>query len=379
MPVIQDRPFAYALGLEAGYRYSDYSTAGSVSNYKFGGDWAPVNGVRFRGIYQRATRAPNLYELYSPVVAGTGTLATDPCAGASVAADVAAICVAQGARASSIGSIAAPTAGQINIFTGGNPNLKAEKSDTFTVGVVVNPVTMRRLSFSLDYYNIKIANAIDTVPASVKVAQCYSSGNATSAACSGIVRNPNGLLSGNIQYGVPEVYGNLSKLSTSGLDMSTRYDGGDREGFFYSVAISGTYTFDYKKQTDPGEQAIQCAGRFGAACDLEPISKWKHVAELGLGWKQMQLLTRWRYLGAVHEDAGTDILVSRIPGISYFDLTFTATVKEGIAFRLGMQNVFDKQSPIIGDAVNQYVAGNTFPNTYDVMGRTFFAGFTAKL
>ena len=134
----------------------------------------------------------------------------------------------------------------------------------------------------------------------------------------------------------------------------------------------------YKKQSDPSAQTYECAGRFGSACNLEPISKWKHVAELGLGWKQVQLVSRWRFLGAVSQDTGTDILVSRIPAVSYFDFTLNAAIQEGVSMRLGMQNAFDKKSPIVGDGVNQYSAGNTFPNTYDVMGRTFFVGFSAK-
>jgi iron complex outermembrane recepter protein len=80
VPIVQDKPFLYALNLEGGFRYSDYSTVGSVYTYKAGGDWSPSEGFRLRGIYQRAVRAPNLYELYSPVVAGTGSLDSDPCA-----------------------------------------------------------------------------------------------------------------------------------------------------------------------------------------------------------------------------------------------------------------------------------------------------------
>ena len=81
IPIIQDRPFFNALNLEGGFRYSDYSTVGAVYTYKGGADWSPVQGLRFRGLYQRAVRAPNIYELYSPVVAGTDSLQTDPCAG----------------------------------------------------------------------------------------------------------------------------------------------------------------------------------------------------------------------------------------------------------------------------------------------------------
>ncbi|MDB5712979.1 MAG: hypothetical protein JWO15_376 [Sphingomonadales bacterium] len=380
IPLVQDRPFFNSLGLEAGFRYSDYSTVGSVYTYKGGGDWAPVEGVRFRGIYQRAVRAPNIFELFSPVVAATGSLNNDPCAGPGVSAAIAAICIAQGAPAGKIGTIAAPISGQINIFTGGNPNLKAEKSDTYTIGVVINPPSLRAFTFSVDYYNIRIANAIDTTPPSITVNQCYNiDQSATSSACSGIVRNVlTGSLSGGTEVGVPSLYGNVAVIKTSGIDVAASYHGGERTGFNYGLSIAGTYTRSYKKQSDPSGPAIECAGRFGSGCNLEPIAKWKHVVDLNLGFSGVTFSTRWRYFGSVKEDAQTAILVSKIPAFNYFDETASFAINDKFTFRVGVQNMFDKKSPIVGDTVGADAnAGSTFPNTYDVIGRTFFAGVSA--
>ncbi len=345
MPLVQDKPFMQAINLEGGFRYSDYSTSGVVYTYKGGGDWSPVEGVRVRGIYQRAVRAPSIYELFSPVVAGTGSLQVDPCAGAGVSATIFAICQAQGAPASSRGIIPQPISGQINIFTGGNVNLAAEKSDTYTVGVVVNPPSMRNFSFSVDYYNIRIANAIDTTSPFNTANQCYNiDQNATSPACSGIVRNQlDGSLSGPTNVGVPAQLGNIAVIKTDGIDVAAGYRGGDRAGFSYALSVNGTYTRSYKKQSDPTAPATQCAGRFGSACNpLEPIAKWKHVADLNLGFGPVNLLTRWRYFGKVKEDIGTDILKSKIPGFTYIDQTLNVDVNDKFTFRVGVQNLFDK-------------------------------------
>ncbi|UAK26307.1 TonB-dependent receptor plug domain-containing protein [Sphingomonas nostoxanthinifaciens] len=387
MPIVQDRPFIHALDVEGGFRYSDYSTVGAVYTYKGGGDYSPVDGLRFRGIYQRAVRAPNVYELYSPVVGGTGSLNNDPCTGNNVSSTIRAICIAQGAPASAfngaVSSVPNPISGQINVFTGGNPNLKAEKTDTFTVGMVVNPVRFRAFTLSVDYYNIRIGNAVSVVPPSITVNQCYNvDQNAASAACSGIHRNTlNGSLSGNLIYGVPEVLGNVAVIKTDGIDVSVGYHGGNMDRFNYALSFSGTYVRNYKQQSDPTSATIQCAGKFGSACNpLEPLPKWKHVADLNLGYGSFNLLSRWRFLGAVHEDVGTDILRSRIPTISYFDETASVTVNKNLDFRLGIQNMFNKKSPIVGDTVGSDVnAGSTFPNTYDVIGRTFFAGVSVKI
>lgn len=379
IPIVQDKPFIYALNLEGGARYSDYSTVGSVYTYKAGGDWSPAEGFRLRGIYQRAVRAPNLYELYSPVVAGTGSLSNDPCAGANVPANIAAICIAQGAP--SVGSIPQPISGQINVFTGGNPGLSEEKSDTYTVGFVINPPSMRRLSISVDYFNITIKGAIDETPPFITIDQCYNVAlDANSAACQGIVRNTlTGSLSGNTEFGVASVLGNIASIKTDGIDVTASYLGGESGGFTWGVSAAGTYTRNYKKTADPTADAVQCAGRFGSACNLEPIPKWKHVVSVNFGLKGVNFVTRWRYFGKVKQDIGTDILKSQIPAFNYFDETVSFDVNDAFTLRVGVQNIFDKKSPIVGDTVGADAnGGSTFPNTYDVMGRTFFAGATVK-
>lgn len=378
-PIIADKPFFKSLTLEAGYRYSDYSTVGGVSTYKAGGDWVPFDGIRFRGVYQRAVRAPSVFELFSPVVAGTGSLNVDPCAGTGVPASIRSICTAQGAPAT--GTIPAPVSGQINVFTGGNPNLEAEKTDTFTVGAVFTPKILRNFSLSVDYYSIGIGNAIDVVSPSVLINQCYFiDQSASSPACSGIVRNRiDGSLSGNTQYGVPQQLGNIAVINTDGIDIASSYHGGNANGFNYGVEFFGTYTLSYQKQLDPSSPVVECAGRFGSACNIEPIPSWRHTLTLGLGYGPVTFSTRWRLIGAVSEDVGTDILKSRIPAYHYFDETVTFRVNDRFNFRLGVQNLFDKDSPIVGDTVGaDPIAGSTYPNTYDVLGRTLFAGVTAK-
>jgi outer membrane receptor protein involved in Fe transport len=378
IPIVSDKPGIYALNLEGGFRYSDYSTVSSVYTYKYGGDYSPVEGVRFRGIYQRAVRAPNINELFSPVVAGTGSLETDPCSG-TVSAAVKAICIAQGAPASAFDGLTSnipdPISGQINIFTGGNVNLSEEKADTYTVGVVVNPTFARAFAFSLDYYNIKIKDAISETSPFVTLNQCYVIDlDPTSPACAGIVRNGQvGSLSGLTSVGVPSQLGNIAQISTEGLDVTASYRGGASEGFHYSLSFAGNYIFSYK------QGSVECAGTFGGACNLEPMPEWKHVVDVNLGFQGVNFNTRWRYLGRVKQDSATSILKSRIPGFSYIDETVSMEVSDAFTLRLGILNVFDKKSPIVGDTVGTDASGgSTYPNTYDVIGRQFFAGATVK-
>ena len=384
MPLVQDKPFFHALDLEGGFRYSDYSNVGSVYTYKGGGDWSPVEGIRFRGIYQRAVRAPNLNELFSPVVAGTGSLNTDPCAGAITAGSTLAnLCIATGAPANAIGRIPVPIAGQINILTGGNPNLDAEKSDTYTIGVVINPPQVKAFSLSIDYYNVRIGNAINTFGGSEAniVNTCYNvAQDAASPFCQAIHRNTaTGSLSGPIAFGVSEQLANIAVIKTNGIDVSAGYNG--RAGAFtYALSVTGTYVRAYDVQSDPTSDAYKCAGRFTSQCNLNPIPKWKHVADATLGYGGVNFLTRWRYIGKVKDDTDTGLAVSRIKAFNYFDETVSFDINDKLGFRLGIQNAFDKKSPIVGDTVGiDYNAGSTFPNVYDVLGRTFFVSVSANL
>lgn len=387
VPVIEDKPFFDSLSLEFGYRYSDYSTVGGVHAYKAGGDWSPTQGVRFRGLYQRAVRAPNIYELTAPPVSTIDNLDTDPCAnGAPVGnATLTALCLGTGAAGSTYGvvNIPGPVAGQINAFEGGNLNLKAEKSDTYTLGVVLTPPQVPGLSVSVDWFDITINNAIDVLGGSPQniVNGCYVvTQDLNSEYCQAITRNAlTGSLSGNIQYGVNQAYANSSFLQTKGIDVGVNYAralGNGRIAFTFN----GTWLDTYAKKGADFAPTTECAGRFGFACNLAPIPKWKHVAAVTYGVGGVSLMGRWRFIGKVKQDAGTDILVSSLDAVSYFDTTASVDIDKNFTLRLGVENLFDKDPPIVGSDAGgtAYNSANTFPTVYDAIGRTFFASVTAK-
>src|SRR3546814_2436983 len=113
------------LMLEGGIRYSDYkvdapgSPSFNTTTWKVGGSWTPISDIKFRGNYARAVRAPNIAELFSPVNTGLTNLGDDPCATFNDAGvrirpnptgELRAICLAQGATAGTVDSIAQPIA-----------------------------------------------------------------------------------------------------------------------------------------------------------------------------------------------------------------------------------------------------------------------------
>ena len=114
---------------------------------------------------------------------------------------------------------------------------------------------------------------------------------------------------------------------------------------------------------------------------INPIPRWKHQASATLDLGDVSIQGRWRYIGPVSADPGTPILVSRIPSYSFFDTNVSFDVSKQYTFRLGVSNLFNVNPPVVGGVAGSAGSnsGNTFPNVYDALGRTFFAGISLKL
>ncbi len=406
IPIVEDGFFQY-LGLEAGYRYSDYGVGDrsfSTDTYKIGLDFAPVRDIRLRAAYNRAVRAPNIQELFAPqrvALNGNG----DPCAGdfnpATPAGPPSATlvqCQAQGVTAGQYGGIAGNPAGQYNGLIGGNPNLEPEIADTYTVGVVLQPRFIPRLAITIDWFKISIDQAVQPIGQDAILQACVDSLNPTF--CGLIHRDSLGSLWRSGSGFVIDLPQNIGGFSTRGIDV----------GVGYSMPISdswGSLSFNLvgtwldKLVTDNGIQVYDCAGLYGLICTT-PSPEWRHKARLtythpsGIG-----LSFQWRYFSGVgldRADESQPVLSrtngvanqfapfnERIPAQSYFDLTLTARIGDHYNFRLGVNNITDRAPPIVGAngtsavinaCTGVFCSGNTFPNVYDAMGRYIFAGVT---
>ncbi|MEG8049673.1 TonB-dependent receptor [Sphingomonas aurantiaca] len=416
-PLVQDRPFFQSLTLEAGVRYSHYKvfTASAptfnTTTYKAGGSWEPANGLKFRGMYQRAVRAPNISELFAPPVSGLTNLSTDPCAsfndrGERIAptptGNLAAICVAQGAPASQLGLIQTPTSGQAVATSGGNPNLRPEKSDSITAGVVIQPQQfLPGFSVTVDYYNIKIKRAITTPTPDDIINACFvTAPTATSAACTAIRREPvTGALSGDqsVFTGLPQPLSNLGMLKTDGIDLGVNYRTRLVDNVKLALSFTGNYTHDSKFQATPTSVNRECTGYYSVNCaSIQPKFSWTSRATFSF-FDNVDLSVLWRHVDKVRYEPlaitsaattpfsgavrggqlnGNTYNFGRIPSYDYIDLTARIGVAENFDFTITAQNLFDKQPPIVGSTVGStlYNSGNTYPSTYDALGRRFAVG-----
>lgn len=395
LPLVQDKPFFEDLTAEAGIRYSDYSVQGgagyNTTTWKAGLNWTPINGLKLRGNYSHAVRAPNISELFSPLNTVLTNLASDPCAGAAPTqnANLAAICVAQGALASQLGSIINDPAGQVNTTTGGNLALGPEKSNSYTLGLVLQPSALPGLAITVDYYNIKITGAITTPTPDDVINACFdniTAASASSSACTVIRRDPStGGLYGEaaVVGGLYQPLSNLGKLKTDGIDVSINYS--KDIGFAkWSMNANGNWTNSSKFQATPTSVNRDCVGLYSVNCgysgSIQPEFQWSVRNTLSFGMADVSLL--WRYIdGVKYEDGdafvgelnGKQVDFNRIPAEHYFDLTGRFHASDEITFTLTVQNLFDNKPTVVGNSIGStsFNSGNVYPSTYDPLGRRY--------
>ena len=400
IPILEDRPFFESLVLEVGGRYSKYSTAGNEFTWKVGGTWTPVEDISFRGNYSRSSRAPNIGELFVPVTTGLSNLANDPCQGQAPVnnAQLAAVCIAQGAPAAIVnaGGIQPPAAGQINVTTGGNPNLGVEKATTWTVGAIITPSALPRFSLTIDYFNIKITDAI-SAPANDDILNgCYTSGNlsfANNPLCRLIQRST---FTGGLDGSPNEVRGlllnqsNLGLIKTDGIDVSMRYGTELTDSLSLNLSFDGTWTNKNTFQAFPGGVNRDCVGFYSTNCgSIQPEFAWTQRTSLTFD-DQFTASLMWRYIDGVEAEpslaggflgqngrpaVGDFSDFTFIPAEHYFDLSFRWEVTENVQFSVLAQNLFDNKPKVVGSDIGStaFNSGNVYPSTYDALGRRYAA------
>jgi outer membrane receptor protein involved in Fe transport len=384
VPILADVPFASYLGVNGAYRYSDYSTVGTVSSFAYGAEWAPISDLRFRGQFQRAVRAPNIVELFQGSANGFPSF-QDPCAG-GVTGALRDFCVQTGIPASRIDTFEEADS-QVEATFGGNPDLSEEESDTITFGFVYQPEWLSGLSLTLDYYQIEIDGAIDVAGGGVNnlIALCYQSLNASSEFCQAITRDANGDI-----INVNALNANIAEFTTEGIDLQVQYAwdlgfglGGD--GSTLTLQAIGNHTMENSFVPAPGQPQRDCEGRFGSPCGQTlvgtaiPENKW----DTSLTWASgpMSVFLQWSWIDEVTDtriDDGTPantLPVPELDSISYWNLSGRYSFNDMIDLTLGVENLFDEDPPKYGD---QSVQSNTDPSTYDVLGRRYWAGLTVR-
>ena len=383
LPLAQRVPFADLLSINGSYRRSNYSTGVSTNTYGFGAEWAPVRNYRLRGSYSHAIRHANIQELFQPQANGLISL-TDPCAGPTPTATVAQ-CANSGLPAGLYGSnILRNSAGQYNQLTGGNPQLTPETANTYTIGLVMTP--LRSLTATLDWWDIKIDDAVGQAPAQTTLNNCVFTGQF----CNLVQRDSLGTLWILPTGRVVATNQNLGGYHTTGLDIGINWS--TRMGSAGGLGINflGTYLSKWEFEPIKGQGTFDCAGLYGPSCGT-PNPVWRHKIRgtWATPWN-LDLALTWRHIDKIqHEGTSSDPDIStavnatdrELAARDYFDLAAAWTINKTFALRGGIINIFDKDPPIISNVAADpsiYGNGNTFPGTYDTLGRQIFLNLTMK-
>jgi iron complex outermembrane recepter protein len=381
---------AQDLTLEGGYRYSSYSLGFNTNTYKVGMEWTPIHDIRLRASYNRAVRAPNLNELYTPAAVGAGGTA-DPCWG-TTPQYTPAECAKTGVSATQYGHLQTNPAAQINTKTGGNADLQPEKADTYSGGVVFQPSFLQNFVMSVDYWSISIDNTITTLPSTVVLQECATGNGST---CDLIHRGANGSLWTNTPGDFVETnFQNIGKVSTKGIDVESAYRIDLPHGNKLSFNLDGTYTMDFLTQSITGGPMYNCVGFYGSTCSA-PLPAWRHVFSTNwmTPWAGLDMTFRWRFIGPSSVDGtSTNPLLSgnsyyvgadHIPGYNYFDFSASMPIGNNVDIRVGVNNIADKNPPLVpggslSSCPNTTCNDNTWVGTYDTLGRFIYGHITIK-
>jgi outer membrane receptor protein involved in Fe transport len=404
IPVLKNQPFAKSLNFEIGYRRTEFKNSvqqRDYGSYKYGGEWAPVQTFRVRSMLQLATRAPNINELFAPAATTLDNLATDPCQGTSInaaqantAGTLSNLCRLTGVPINNIGSVASPSAGQMNRFREGNPNLAPEEAKTKTIGFVFEPIP--KMAVSLDYYTIEINKAIARPAIADYMDNCYTAKYNPSFAfndfCKDIGRNTiNGSLNGIEAKGVNLPITNSGIRSTSGYDLNVNYQLGlNQLGFdpkWGKLDLGATYNLVKTNlfKATPISINRDCLGYYSVSCG-GPNYKSKFNQRTNWTIGDVTYGYNWRYVSAVEVEPAPGNTTKYLPAYSkinaynYLDLSANWNFNKIVKLSLSITNATNRKPPFVGNTISStgVNAGNTFPQFYDVVGRYYTLGATFK-
>jgi outer membrane receptor protein involved in Fe transport len=388
VPVLKDMPFAKALNVTFGTRFSDYSNFGNTTNSKLQVEWRPLDDLLFRGTVAEVFRAPSIGDLFAGPQ-GNAPTATDPCVGYTN-------------DPAHVGACGAPT-GAINIPTGGitstglsqttgvisgsvaaGYDLQPEQGKSFDWGVVYDPSWLPGFSASLDYWRLYLNDTITVIGAQTVLNSCYA--DSTSPFCPFIHRFQDGQIN-FIQQ--PTV--NLGRLDVKGWDLALRYKLPDTSWGAWNFGLDSSYIAQWDNDVDTNsdlDAVLHIAGHYNKDYGMYSRVRGRLFANWSLGdWSASW---RIRYTGPfdvgnadVRQGSSGDASIDH-PGVelpygSYVNHSFNvgyALPSINSRVELGVDNVFDKQPPLLYQ--NNVLNANTDPSTFDTIGRYYWARYTVK-
>jgi iron complex outermembrane recepter protein len=344
IPLLNAVPLADYLELNVASRYSDYSTFGSTTNNKAGLIYRPLADLMLRATWAEGFRAPSLLELYegeresfSPVI--------DPCSANK------ALPGCSGVPAGYV-----QDESNVPITIGGNLQLTPETSVNRSAGMVYTPAQLDNFSLTIDWYNIRIDNTISTFGTQNLLDLCAFTGRN----CNVISRDSSGRISNMIDGPV-----NLNRTEVSGVDTVARYRlNSDIGRWDFSVSVSKlNEMLEVSTLSDGTTLSKDKAGTAGVR---ESYPEWRGSVSAQWRHEAWSAAYNLRYIGDSTETFANS--PRHIGSVAYHGTSVGYTFEPGLALRLGVNNLFDKQPPV--SLVNVNI--NFDQQTYNAVGRFYY-------
>jgi outer membrane receptor protein involved in Fe transport len=398
IPVLKDLPFARALNLTLGDRYSKYSDFGSTSNPKIALEWRPIDDLLLRGTESKVFRAPAIGDIFGSAASDAPLLTSDPCDFAGTGPNPHAgspACAHVPANGPFLDQNVAQNL-QITALSSGSAfahfPLGPESGKSFDFGFVYSPQWLSGLTVTADVYRIYLNNNITNVGAQTVLDLC--NGGVT-AYCPLIFRTASGPNAGQIDH-IIEPTGNVGRLDTGGADFSANYRLPEFAFGQFSIGVNGTYLKNYTQQTatavyhDAGHMLPFGSGPQGACgASVCLFPRWR--ASSFVNWNLGPWEASWRMrfidkftMGSLDHSQDTSAV---IPGLPYSTLHFGSTVYNDATVgynieplntrvEVGVDNIANKQPPFL--YANNSINANTDPFDFDLLGRFYFGRVTVK-
>jgi iron complex outermembrane receptor protein len=358
LPLLADLPAAIALDATLGARYSRFSAFGATTTYQGGIRWSPARALTLRGGYAKVFRAPTTLNLYATQSAELDVV-NDPC-GSEPSPAQQINCAANGVPGGSYVEGARPV---VEVTLGGNPYLVPERGDTWNAGFLVELPWLDGSRAAIDYYRVRLSNAIGTSNDLTIVTECANSG--ASGACGLISRAVDGSI-----IRIDTRSANLSRLSTDGVDFSVRMSKSLPRWGTLSSQLTATYLANFQRTSFVGGATTALAGTTDGNVSWP---RWRAQAAVDWSWNGWSASYGVRYIGHLHEcgDPNNEFLQPNdcrvVDDRIYHNATASHHWPSGITVALYVTNIANTPPPRINLSSN----ANTDPAIYDVLGRVY--------